>query len=56
VNLAQQHPTGIVGTLAAAAVVIASWFGADISATDAAVVIGALVAVASLFTPRFEKS
>lgn len=51
-NKARQHPTGIVGVLAAAAVVVAKWAGAEISGEDAAIVIGAAVALMSLFTPR----
>lgn len=50
------HPTGIVVVLASAAVVIAKWCGVEISAEEAAVVIGALGAVASLFNPRFARS
>lgn len=55
-NKIQEHPTGLVGVLASAAVVIAKWCGAEIDAVEAATVIGALVAVASLFNPRFRQS
>lgn len=48
----EHHPTGLAGTLAAAAVIVANWFGVSIEGEEAAIVIGAIVALVSWRTPR----
>jgi hypothetical protein len=47
-----KRPTGITAAVASLLVIVAAQIGLDLSAEEAAAVIGALSAVVSWFTPR----
>lgn len=47
-----QRPTGTAGVITAAVVIVASKLGLDLDPEEAAVIVGAVVAVVSWFTPR----
>lgn len=48
----EARPTGTAGVITAALVVIASKLGLDLTAEEASVIVGAIVAVVSYLTPR----
>lgn len=48
----QARPAGSTAALASLVVLIASWCGFDLTAEAAAVIIGGVTALVSLFTPR----
>lgn len=48
----QARPAGSTAALASLIVLIASWLGLDMTAEQAAIVIGGLTTLVSLFTPR----
>lgn len=52
---AKNHPTGLTGVVTSALVVIASKLGVELTAVEASIIIGAVVAVVSYLTPRFQR-
>lgn len=51
-NPAKRRPAGATAAISALLVLIAGRLGVDLTAEDAAIVIGGLTALVSLFTPR----
>lgn len=48
----QARPTGSTAAIASLVVLVASWLGVELTAEAAAIVIGAVTTLVSLFTPR----
>lgn len=48
----QARPAGSTAAIASLVVLIASWCGLDVTAEQAAVLIGGVTAIVSVFTPR----
>lgn len=48
----KSRPVGTTASIAALLVLVAGWAGLDITADQAAVIIGGISAIVSIFTPR----
>ena len=56
-SIVRQHPTGIAGTVTAAAIMLIEKFSnVDFSSTEVALLVGAVVGVASALSPRFRRN
>lgn len=49
---ASNHPTGITAAGATLLVIVAKQLGLELSAEEAAIVVGAIASIVSVFTPR----
>jgi len=52
VSVPRRHPTGLAASGAAVLVIVASKAGVDLTAEEAAIVVGFVAALVSRFTPR----